>query len=151
MEDVIGPLLYNFCREFIELRSSRLQKNMADMRESLESETKSSAGDKHETGRAMIQLELEKLGKQLEEIQKVQDLFKRVPRKGPRGTIGLGSIVRTCGQHYYMGISAGALQLGKDTYYAVAPNSPIGMLLMGKKVGDRVLFNGKEFTVIGIG
>ena len=43
------------------------KKGILDAQNGLQSESKSSAGDKHETGRAMLQLEAEKLGKQLQE------------------------------------------------------------------------------------
>ncbi len=46
---------------------------MADLEESLENESKSSAGDKYETGREMINYEFEKLSGQLKEFKKLQD------------------------------------------------------------------------------
>ncbi len=61
--------LYNYCFEFIESRLCTIINTILDLRESLDSETKSSAGDKHETGRAMLQLEREKAGSQLAEIE----------------------------------------------------------------------------------
>jgi hypothetical protein len=65
--------LYNQCFSFIENRLLTVKKTMAEIQESLLSETKSSAGDKHETGRAMLQLEREKAGNQLVEIIKIKD------------------------------------------------------------------------------
>ncbi len=149
--EAVRRKLYDFCREYITLRSSRLRNNMSGMMESLESETKSSAGDKHETGRAMIQLELEKLGNQLAEIQKLEEQFKKVSQTSGNDTISLGSVVHTDMQYYYIAISAGAVALENTTYYAIAPNSPIGMLLMGKKVGASFSFNGKKITITAIG
>ena len=62
--------LYDFCLEFVDNRFQTIQNTIKEIQESLLSETKSSAGDKHETGRAMLQLEREKSGNQLVEIQK---------------------------------------------------------------------------------
>ena len=69
--------LYNQCSDFIEHRLLAIKSTINDIQESLDSETKSSAGDKHETGRAMLQLDREKLGQQLAGIQKLkQELLK---------------------------------------------------------------------------
>ena len=65
--------LYNQCSDFIEHRLLAIKSTINDIQESLDSETKSSAGDKHETGRAMLQLDREKLGQQLAEIQKLNE------------------------------------------------------------------------------
>ena len=51
--------LLEFCWNYVNERSERLKKQSGELQESLGSETKSSAGDKHETGRAMVQLEQE--------------------------------------------------------------------------------------------
>ena len=67
----IKEVLYASCIDFIEDRLETIQRTINDIQGSLTSETKSSAGDKHETGRAMLQLEREKSGVQLNEIQKV--------------------------------------------------------------------------------
>ena len=69
--------LYMQCQVFVGTRLRAIQKTIAEIQESLTSETKSSAGDKHETGRAMLQLEREKAGHQLAEIQKLNQLLSR--------------------------------------------------------------------------
>ena len=67
--------LYNLCVTFINNRLLAVKTTLEEIQESLLSETKSSAGDKHETGRAMLQLEREKTGQQLSEIQKINQLL----------------------------------------------------------------------------
>ncbi len=63
---------YDYCFQFVSRKLDRIQVQIRELEQSLTSETKSSAGDKHETGRAMIQLEREKLGQQLSELEKTQ-------------------------------------------------------------------------------
>ena len=70
--------LYKLCQDFVENRKKTVQKNINEIQESLTSETKSSAGDKHETGRAMLQLEREKVGHQLAEIEKLEEMKKKI-------------------------------------------------------------------------
>ena len=52
--------LFNACKEFVQDKLSTIEKTIQSNKSALNSETKSSAGDKHETGRAMLQLEMEK-------------------------------------------------------------------------------------------
>jgi len=139
--------LYNFCETFIRDRSVRILDNIASLEQDLSSETKSSAGDKHETGRAMIQLEREKLGDQLAEVQLLRERFKKVPLITTTDRVGLGSVVYTTGHNYYLGISAGKIKADGLTFYAIAADTPIGKLLLGKTVGEGVVFNGNEFWI----
>ena len=67
--------LYKYCLEFIDARLQTVQNQIVEIQNSLLSETKSSSGDKHETGRAMLQLEREKAGQQLAEIQKLNEII----------------------------------------------------------------------------
>ena len=62
---VLKKALFNHCRSLLEKKMGVLEQQKENLQKDLTSEAKSSAGDKHETGRAMIQLELEKLGNQI--------------------------------------------------------------------------------------
>lgn len=148
--DPLKQQLYDHCQGYIQNRLGRIQKNIQEIQEALGSETKSSAGDKHETGRAMIQLEREKLGVQLSEIQKVQELFKRVPLSGQSLTVSLGSLVTTNTNSYYLAVSAGEVHIDGEIYYAIAPNTPIGKLLLGKTQNETITFNGKDILITTI-
>ena len=147
MDESVKQQLYGFCKSFIKNRLVRINSSIDSLQEALTSETKSSAGDKHETGRAMIQLEREKLGNQLAEAQLLQELFKKIPLQSSSSQVGLGSLVLTDQQNYYMGISAGELKIDGVSYFAIAPNTPIGKLLLGKVVDDVVVFNSRKIII----
>ena len=139
--------LYNLCFEFIENRLLTVQNTINEIQQSLTSETKSSAGDKHETGRAMLQLEREKAGNQLAEIVKVKEAHSKISIEKTSQTIGLGSVVYTTKSNYYIAISAGELTFEGNKFYAISPNTPIGKLLIGKNVGDVVCFRDLSFEI----
>ncbi|MFD2725741.1 3-oxoacyl-ACP synthase [Hyunsoonleella rubra] len=143
----IKKQLYQQCEVFIENRLVTVQKSIEDIQNALLSETKSSAGDKHETGRAMMQLEREKAGQQLAEIQKTKNTLSKINLDNPSDTISLGSVVYTSIHNYFISISAGELMVETQTFYAISPNTPIAKLLIGKTTGDRVSFRGQEFKV----
>ena len=139
--------LSNQCLEFVENRFQTIQNTIKEIQESLLSETKSSAGDKHETGRAMLQLEREKSGNQLAEIQKIKNILSKVDVTKTTKSIGLGSVVYTSKSNYFIAISSGVLQIEEEVFYAISSNTPIGQLLIGKTVGDIVKFREESFVI----
>ncbi|MFL0353212.1 3-oxoacyl-ACP synthase [Xanthomarina sp. GH4-25] len=142
--------LHNACFQFIENRLLTIQKSINEIQESLTSETKSSAGDKHETGRAMLQLEREKSGNQLAEIMKVKEAFSKIDISKSLSTIGLGSLVFTNQSNYFIAISAGEITVNKQQFFCVSPNTPIGKLVIGKQINDVVKFREQEFKISAI-
>lgn len=139
--------LLEFCRNFINNRVSRIQSNITGVQDSLASETKSSAGDKHETGRAMLQLEREKLGAQLLEAEKMQQLLSKVNIAKSTTLVGLGSVVYTEKSNYFIAISAGEFVQNKNKFYCISANTPIGKLLLGKSATDSFVFNGTTIKI----
>ncbi|WP_299158894.1 3-oxoacyl-ACP synthase [uncultured Eudoraea sp.] len=139
--------LRRFCESFVEDRIGRIQNNINNINESLKSETKSSAGDKHETGRAMIQLEREKLGHQLYEAEKMRRALVGITTLASPANIGQGSLVITSDGMYYISISAGAFKKGPTLIYCVSSLSPIGKNLLGKSRGHCFDFNQKKICI----
>ncbi len=139
--------LYKQCVDFVENRLSNIQNQIKEIQESLTSETKSSAGDKHETGRAMLQLEREKAGQQLAEVEKLKEALSKIDVEKASKTIGLGSVVFTTKANYFMAISAGQLNVNSELFFAISPNTPIGLLLKGKTINDQVIFREQKFVI----
>jgi transcription elongation GreA/GreB family factor len=139
--------LFNECCQFIENRLKTIKNTMLDIKESLDSETKSSAGDKHETGRAMLQIELEKAGNQLNEIQKIKEVLSMIDVNKTSETVRLGSVVFTSKANYFIAISAGSIIWDNQQLYAIAIDTPIGQLLTTKKAGDEVIFREEKIRI----
>ncbi|WP_452220167.1 3-oxoacyl-ACP synthase [Lacinutrix salivirga] len=142
--------LYNQCVAFTNKRLDTINKTITELQNSLTSETKSSAGDKHETGRAMVQLEREKAGQQLAEIQKVHQLLAKINTGNASKNIGLGSAVFTTQANYYISISAGELTIHNQKFYAIAASTPIALLLLGRTIGDKITFRDQKFTITNV-
>lgn len=139
--------LQEFCKEHVNGRISRIQKDIDNIQESLASETKSSAGDKHETGRAMLQLEREKLGQQLQEAEKMGVILSRISISYKAKTVVLGSLVETSKADYFMAVSAGEFTTGKESIFCISGGTPIGQLLLGKSIGDVITFNDDKIRI----
>lgn len=139
--------LYEFCRDFVVNRRNTVQISIDGIQESLTSETKSSAGDKHETGRAMLQLEREKAGQQLLELEKLEVTLSKIDIHKTSSTVGLGSVIFTTQKNYFISISAGEFTVEGMNFYTISPNTPMGSVLMGKTIHDEILFRSQQFYI----
>jgi len=143
-------ILFNTCVEFVNKRAKTVASIIRSNQKALTSETKSSAGDKHETGRAMLQLEMEKASLQLEGIYTMERILKKINIKDSATIVRLGSLVITNKTNYFMAISAGKITIDNQLYYAISTSSPIGKLLLGKTIGDTFIFNNKTLAINGV-
>ena len=142
--------LYNQCLSFVDNRLQTIKNTISEIQESLTSETKSSAGDKHETGRAMLHIEREKAGQQLAEIQKINQALTKVDVSETSEIVALGSVVFTTQANYFVAVSAGEISVASDKFYAISAITPIAQLLLGRKSGDDIQFRDQVFKIITI-
>lgn len=140
--------LFKSCRSYVDQRIQRILISIADLEESLLNESKSSAGDKYETGREMINMEFEKLSGQLQEFRKLEATLTLAERKAPSNCVELGSVVKTTGANYFIAIPAGEILAGEEKFFAIGSNAPIAQALLGKKIGDDFSFNGNTNTIL---
>lgn len=142
--------LYDQCYAYVNSRLQSIQNLISEIQKSLLSETKSSAGDKHETGRAMLQLEREKAGQQLAEAQKLKETLTKIDVSNTSKKVCLGSVVYTSQANYFISISAGKMTVDNVDFFAISPNTPIGQLLLSKQVGHEVVFRNQNFKITNI-
>tara|TARA_R110002049_G_scaffold2457_8_gene17992 strand:+ start:1938 stop:2387 length:450 start_codon:yes stop_codon:yes gene_type:complete len=142
--------LYNKCEAFVNKRLQNVEEVISSNQKALQTETKSSAGDKHETGRAMLQLEMEKAGQQLAGITQIKEILAKINVSKTSEIGHLGSIILTEKANYFLSISAGQLTVDNKNYFAVSVSSPIGRMLLGKKVNEEIIFNGNKIKITQI-
>jgi hypothetical protein len=110
--------------------------------------TKSSAGDKYETGRAMMQLERDKAAAHLATAMQLNKDLENIDPKKVHTKISQGSLVHTSNGIFFVAAPLGKISHEETAYWAISEYSPVGKLLMGKAKGDSVTFNGREFAVL---
>ena len=123
---------------------------MNDIQLSANEETKSSAGDKYETARAMAQLEVSKLQVQLAEVLKMKEALARIPIEENSQSIKPGSLIFTSRGNFYIAINAGQLVHNDQTFYSVSSTAPIAQKLIGLRVSDMFSINNQEFTILKV-
>lgn len=139
--------LHSLCVAFVEERIASAKQAILQAQASANEETKSSAGDKYETGRAMAQLEIENNAKQLAEASRLIQSLGQIRSDQESRCVQLGSVVYTNQACYYIAISAGRLVVDGVTFLAVSPASPVGMKLMNLGAGATIDLQGKS-TII---
>ncbi|GHM99547.1 hypothetical protein WSM22_10370 [Cytophagales bacterium WSM2-2] len=142
--------LHSLCASFVQKRIDEAKHAMDAAQESANAEEKSSAGDKYETGRAMAQIARDQAAQQLDEALKLKKVLDQINPSQAYTKIGLGSLVITGSQRFYISISAGKLEADGKEYFAISPQSPIGRLLLNREIHDVVSFQNHKHTIIEI-
>ena len=135
------------CRKIIQERLRVAEEVITAAQASANEESKSSAGDKYETGRAMAQLEIEKASGQLAEARKLIMSLDQITVGETSDVIRLGSLVYTNQGNYFLSIPVGELVVEGISYYALSPASPLGAGLVGQRAGAAVRVNQREIKV----
>tara|TARA_R100000935_G_scaffold54462_2_gene83327 strand:- start:478 stop:936 length:459 start_codon:yes stop_codon:yes gene_type:complete len=139
--------LLQHCHEQVNKRYSNIKQTISGIEEAMFQESKSSSGDKHNTGRAMLQIDRENAGKQLREIEKLTLLLKKIDINNPSNYARLGSLVFTDKYNYFISISVGKVTVDSEDFLCVSLNSPVGKLLSAKKKGEEFYLNGSTFKI----
>ena len=146
----IKPQLHTACLTYVQQRIAAATLAMQAAQESANSDTKSSAGDKYETGRAMAQEERNRNAVQLREAQNLQAELARINSEQTCDTVRPGALVETTMGGFFISISAGKLSVEGKDYFAVSAAAPVAVALSGKRAGEEAVFNGKVVRVLGV-
>lgn len=134
------------CVQVLQDRLHALQTELDALKTALGSESKSSAGDKHETGRAMIQLEQERLGGQYTASRKQLELLQRLSI-APCNHIVLGALARINEEWYYFATGLGTVDVKAHKIIVLGLTSPLAQALKGMMVGSSTQFRDQLFRV----
>jgi transcription elongation GreA/GreB family factor len=138
--------IHSNLRSILEKTLDEARREYVLAKESRDSDTKSSAGDKFETGREMMQREMDKLSALVDNTLNSIAKLDRIADLPVSAVISEGSLVETDQDTYYISIGYGKL----EDAYAISIESPLGIELKGKKVGDRVEMRGRIITIKSI-
>ena len=144
-EDVLAK-----AKEKVQVKIVELEGIIDEVKSSLDSDTKSSAGDKHETSRSMVQLEQEKLYKQLAAFTHMKGILNQLDPKIKHNKIGLGSLIHTSQGWYFLSVGLGEISVEELLVFALNPQAPLGKQLLGKRVGEEVEFNGNKLEILSV-
>ena len=137
----LKTILHNYCLEITQDKINRIDTLLKSNQNALDTATKSSAGDKHETARAMIHLEQENNSKQMLEAQKTLRILSQITVE-KHSDIKMGSLVKTDNAIFYISIGLGKHKMNDTEFFAISPVSPLAQKLMGLTENSTLNFNG---------
>ncbi len=139
--------IYARCCELLNEKILSLKNSLLELEEGSENDSKSSAGDKHETARAMMQIEQGKLSKQLNEALEQKVVLEKINAGGSPSQITNGSLVITNKGFLFIGVALGKIVVDEKPVIVISSQSPLGLKLLGLKVNDATEIMGIKYTI----
>lgn len=149
MPGITKDQVLRLCQEMIDGQIAELSSEIAKVEESAANETKSSMGDKYETGREMMMQEKVKLNERLQLLKNHKVALNAVDDT-THELVKLGSLVRTNQATFFIVSAIGNVTVGGTPVFVISQAAPLAREMMGKKVGDEIRFNGRAQKVLAI-
>ena len=138
------------CSNYLKEKINSLHAIINEVSEASNSESKSSAGDKHETSKAMMQLEIEKLGTQLNEAELQLAEFEKINFNKMFQSVEQGCLVETNKGYFLIASSIGKIGIDGKSVFVISSKSPLALALAGKQQNDALSFNGVEYIILNV-
>ncbi|HET8861096.1 hypothetical protein [Marivirga sp.] len=138
------------CRQELDTKKQNISREIEAIIYSMGSDTKSSAGDKYETGREMMNQEKEKLRAQLSVIDRQLDSLNQINFNNNFDKVSFGAMVKTSVAAYFISISYGKITIENTDLFMISAVTPFAQILKGKKAGEKVNWNGKDVLIVEV-
>lgn len=137
--------LLNIVRNKLLEKIQKFEKLIEETRAS-NSDTKSSMGDKYETGREMLQQEINNLQRQLNEALNQQAFLQKVNTESS-AKVQNGALVETEKGLFYIAASVGEVICDNRKVMTVSAESPLAKAMAGLTIGQSFSLNNTSHTV----
>jgi hypothetical protein len=139
--------LHEHLMQALAARKMALQQQRTQISVESSESGKGSAGDKHEVGIAMAQIEIEKLDQQTALLQQQISTLKKLDPVYKNEQILHGALFEIDQNWYYCSIPFGQFNFEDGSYFCLSPEAPLFLALKGKKEQECALFNGKNWKI----
>lgn len=142
--------VYKSCCDILNDKIQLLKQTLSDLKESASNETKSTAGDKHETALAMLQIEQKNAGIQLENVLTQRAILDKINPKVKPLNITNGAFVKTNKGYLFLGAPIGKITVAGINVIALSSQSPLGSALTKLSIGETTTVNGRIYEILEI-
>lgn len=139
--------LLTSCKEVIDKKISALNEALSEVTDAGNNETKSTAGDKHETSRAMMQIEQEKIGKQIQEWEIQKNSLTKIDLEKTLNNISLGSFIETNRGLFFIAANIGKIKVEEKEVMVISLQSPLGLAFLKHKTGNSFELNNIVYQI----
>ncbi len=137
-------------QQIVNDRVDVFQDMIAALTQDSKNDAKGSAGDKHETALSMMHIEQEKLNRKLSEILAQKTILDKIDANQKSSKVALGSLVKTNNLTVYVSVALPKITIDNQNIFAISPQSPLGLKLLGNEVGFEFEINGKEYLILEV-
>ncbi len=134
-------------QQLVNDRVDVFQDMILALTEDSKNDAKGSAGDKHETALSMMHIEQEKLNRKLAEVLDQKIILDKIDVNQNSIKVALGSLVKTNNLTVYVSIALPKLIIDEQTIFAISPQSPLGLKLLGNEVGFEFEINSTKYCI----
>lgn len=142
--------VYKLCFQKLQDKIQFIESALHDLKSANQNDSKSSAGDKHETAGAMLHLEQEKLNRQLVELIGQKKLFQQLNPELHSEQVVQGSLIECKEGWIYISIALGNISYESTNVSVISIDSPLAKSLTGAKKGDKVMVNSRTFHLLQV-
>lgn len=134
----------------LKTKITELERVIHEVQQSANQESKSSMGDKYETGRAMVQNEVFMLQTQLAALKNDFETINSIDFNLKVDKVIQGSLVETSTGWFLISIGLGKITVDGKSLFCISINSPLGQELKGKSAAEGYVINGKTDQIRSI-
>jgi len=141
---------FDACYAQLTANMESLKRELQKLNEAYNQETKSSAGDKYETSREMLNAERAKASDQLAQQADMLRHLREFEKFNAALYVQPGALFQTDKGCFYLAVALGQLSVNQDKFFAISPVSPLGKAARGKGVDDTFSVNGIKHHIKAI-
>ena len=137
-------------QQYLQLVQDKIdvfQDMISSLTEDSKNDAKGSAGDKHETALSMMHIEQEKLTNKLKESIQQKSILDKIDTSQIHNKVAVGSLVKTNNLTVYISVALPKITFDAQNIFAISPQSPLGIQLMGKQTGFQFEMNGTKYLI----
>ena len=138
-------MLLQACYSYVNKRIDSYKNEIETIKDAIENNKSSDEEDDSGSGKLMH--DLEKNMQYLSDAARMKDVLNQINPKNSMSIVGLGSLVKTSTNCFFISVSAGEIKLENKSVYAISMGSPIGLALAGKSQGEQLEFNGNKMKI----
>ena len=143
----LKPQILSQYKSIVQEKIETLQKMISNLAIDAQNDAKGSAGDKHETALAMMHLEQEKLTQKLKEVLEQKAILVKIDDSQIHIVVALASVVKANGTYFFVSAALPKIAINDKDIFALSPQSPLGVKLMGSKIGSEFQMNDTKYSI----
>jgi anti-sigma28 factor (negative regulator of flagellin synthesis) len=141
--------LVEYCKNRLEIKLKELMVIYQSLIDSIQTDSKSSAGDKHETFKSMMHIEQEKMQTQIKMINQQINIINQL-KVEKKNRIENGTLIVTDSKVFFIAASLGLASISDQSFFIVSLDSPIIQFMKKQSINTMFTFQSTNYKIIDI-